>query len=336
MRGAERRHIAPRSQATSGDAAVPEVSVVIPTYRRADHIERAVRCALGQRDVDLEVLVVVDGARDDTAERVAAIADPRVRSLVLDHNQGVATARNRGAAAARGPWLSFLDDDDYWAPERTRALLDAGGSAALVTAGTIDVEPTGRVLQFSTPPPAANIRWSLFTSNAIGGPSSAIVRRSVFEAVGGFDPSFEVLADWDLWLRVLRDHEAAVASGMLHGYVVHPAAMHVQRTDAALTEYRRLQERHRREGRTGDPDFMDGIYLRWIADTHKRAGRRQQAFALSRTLFAADRSGTDLRRMATLTLPPRVAAWLRARRDRPQPLPPWLAGLRSPAAADET
>jgi len=303
----------------------PRVSVVIPTHTRARYIERAVRCALGQTGVELEVIVVVDGITDDTEQRVARIGDPRVRTVVLPSNRGVATARNLGAAEARAPWLSFLDDDDHWAPERTAAMLAVAGDAGLVTAGTIDVEPSGRILQYSVPPPAANVRWSLFTSNAIGGPSSAIVRRDAFEAAGGFDPSFEVLADWDLWLRILRDHDAAVAPGMLHGYVVHLEAMHVQRADEALEEFRRLQQRHRRDGRADDPDFTDEVYLRGIAEAHKRAGRRREAAQLSLRLFRDHRGWEDLRRLATLVLGPRQrVAVQRARGQLREPLPPWL------------
>jgi glycosyltransferase involved in cell wall biosynthesis len=305
---------------------VPDISVVIPTHARAAVIERAVHCALGQTGVDLEVIVVVDGVVDDTRERVEAIGDPRVRTCVLERNQGVANARNHGAGQARAPWLSFLDDDDVWAPGRTRALLDHAGDAGLVTAGTIDVEPSGRVLDRVLPPPGAALRAALFASNAVGGPSSAIVRRSAFEAVGGFDPTFAVLADWDLWLRVLRDHEAAVAPGLLHGYVVHPDAMHLQRTDEALAEFRRLQARHRVAARPGDPDFVDGVYLRWIADVHKRAGRRSEALGMSLRLLARERRWRDLRRALSLALGPRQRRRLeRVRPPRHGEAPGWLA-----------
>jgi glycosyltransferase involved in cell wall biosynthesis len=282
----------------------PEVSVVIPTHARAAAIERAVRCALGQTGVDLEVVVVVDGVVDDTADLVAAIGDPRVRTLVLEDNQGVATARNRGAALATARWLSFLDDDDSWAPQRTRALLDAAGDAGIVTAGTISVEPGGRILYRGMP------GTDLRSANVIGGPSSAIVRRDAFNAAGGFDPAFAVLADWDLWLRVARDHPIAVAPGVLHGYVVHPASMHVRRTAAAEEEFARLRARH------GPLDEV--VHLRWLADAQRRAGARGSAVRTALRALAAGRTWADARRVVG------IATGVRGRGPGGPP-PEWLA-----------
>jgi glycosyltransferase involved in cell wall biosynthesis len=98
---------------------VPLVSVVLPTFDRADVIGRAVRSALAQWHQDLELLVVDDGSRDGTVERLRGM-DPRLRVL-RQENAGVAAARNHGIREAKGSLIAFLDSDDEW-PEHHLAL----------------------------------------------------------------------------------------------------------------------------------------------------------------------------------------------------------------------
>jgi glycosyltransferase involved in cell wall biosynthesis len=106
------------------DSRSPRFSVVIPTLDRATQVEHAVRSVLAQTDPDFEVIVVDDGSTDDTATRIAAITDPRVR-YVAQERAGAGPARNQGAAVARGRYLTFLDSDDDVVPEWLERLVAA-------------------------------------------------------------------------------------------------------------------------------------------------------------------------------------------------------------------
>jgi glycosyltransferase involved in cell wall biosynthesis len=99
------------------------VTVVIPTYNFGRFIEEAVASVLSQDVRDLEVIVIDDGSTDDTGDRLARIADPRVRRVQLDH-VGVGAARNYGLSVARGRHVAFLDADDRWRPGKLRRQLD--------------------------------------------------------------------------------------------------------------------------------------------------------------------------------------------------------------------
>jgi glycosyltransferase involved in cell wall biosynthesis len=89
------------------------VSVIIPTYNRAHSVVDAIASVLDQRYGDLELIVVDDGSTDDTASRVGAISDRRLR-YVRGRHGGVSAARNLGAQCATGELLAFLDSDDLW------------------------------------------------------------------------------------------------------------------------------------------------------------------------------------------------------------------------------
>jgi glycosyltransferase involved in cell wall biosynthesis len=95
----------------------PKVSVVIPTYNRADKVQKSVESVLAQSLADLEVIVVDDGSSDETAQTLQHAFGDRIR-YYFQPNQGVSVARNRGIEVARGEWVAFLDSDDLWEKDK--------------------------------------------------------------------------------------------------------------------------------------------------------------------------------------------------------------------------
>ncbi|TLN28536.1 glycosyltransferase family 2 protein, partial [bacterium] len=96
---------------------MPRVSVIIPSYNRADMVMDAVNSVLRQTFADWELIVVDDGSQDNTREVIAAVRDERVRYIYQD-NQGLPGARNSGIRAARGEYVAFLDSDDVFLPHK--------------------------------------------------------------------------------------------------------------------------------------------------------------------------------------------------------------------------
>ncbi|MFT8247077.1 glycosyltransferase family 2 protein [Roseomonas sp. BN140053] len=106
----------------------PKVSVVIPAYRTAGTLARAVQSVLRGSEQDFEIIIVEDCSGDDTlavAEDLAGL-DPRIRVIAQPVNGGQSVARNAGIAAAQGRWIATLDADDRYQPERLQVLLEAG------------------------------------------------------------------------------------------------------------------------------------------------------------------------------------------------------------------
>jgi len=95
----------------------PKVSVVIPTYNRAEQVQKSVESVLEQSFTDLEVIVVDDGSSDDTGQTLKNTFGDRIR-YYFQPNQGVSVARNKGIEEAKGEWIAFLDSDDLWEKEK--------------------------------------------------------------------------------------------------------------------------------------------------------------------------------------------------------------------------
>ena len=102
----------------------PEVTTIIPTRDREDWLPRTLVSALGQKDVEAEVIVVDDGSRTPVTTLLGPEGRQRVRVIRHDVPKGPASARNTGIAEARGRWVALLDDDDLWAPAKLRRKLD--------------------------------------------------------------------------------------------------------------------------------------------------------------------------------------------------------------------
>jgi len=102
----------------------PRVSVVIPTYNRADKVRKSVESVLAQSVCDLEVIVVDDGSSDATGRVLRDAFGDRIRYFAQS-NQGPSIARNKGIELARGEWIAFLDSDDFWEKEKLEWQLKA-------------------------------------------------------------------------------------------------------------------------------------------------------------------------------------------------------------------
>jgi glycosyltransferase involved in cell wall biosynthesis len=186
----------------------PRISVITPAYGSADTLPAALRSLLAQDEWRWESIVVDDGSLDGSAELVRGFVqeDSRFR-LIRQPNAGACAARNAGLAVARGTFVLFLDADDWLEPRALSALSDACRSRRRIAAhGSFryakpDSAPT---LWTGGTPGGKSLFSALANSNILSVPSCMMLRRSVLDEVGGFDPSLAHCGDWDLWGRVAR------------------------------------------------------------------------------------------------------------------------------------
>jgi len=250
-------------------------------HNGAPWVREAVDSILAQTFADLEMIVIDDGSTDGTPEALASIRDPRLR-VERRTRQGLTLALNRALELAQAPLLARLDADDLALPERLARqvqFLQAHPDVGLLGTAAREVDPSGRDVAVVRPPVDDDaIRRTLIRANPFVH-SSVIVRRSVLDRAGRYDPGFPVAQDYDLWMRLSRVTRLANL----------PEPLVVRRLTPGRVSAVRDDDRLRAEAR-----------VRWRAV-------RSRAYPWWCAVFV-------LRPLAALALPP---AWRRALRGPP-------------------
>jgi glycosyltransferase involved in cell wall biosynthesis len=204
--------------------------VVIPTFDRLQSATAAVSSVLAQTRADVEVIVVDDGSTDGTADALGAV-DRRVK-VARRPNGGPAAARNTGIRQARAPVIAFLDSDDRWHPrhlEEVLGLLDSNpGSVLACTGGTTRGDDSLKRLAGLTHAAPGVLLGGLLYTSAVG------VRRDALEAVGGFDETFSVTEDSDLWCRLSLEGPFALGNAATVDAVAQSVSLREQGRLAGL------------------------------------------------------------------------------------------------------
>jgi GT2 family glycosyltransferase len=221
----------------------PLVSICIPAFRAERYLPETLNSVRLQAFADWELIVTEDGSEDRTQGIVAAFAATVPQHVVYqrhDVNKGLPATRNTGISAARGEWIALLDSDDLWSCDHLSSAtgLARAGRSDIIHGGSVLFESeTGERLGVRAPSPraVADFPRSLFCGDYVIQPSSALIRRRLWERVGGFDPSFRYVEDREMWLRCARAKAVFAYTGLetcfyrKHGGALtkHAAAMAV-------------------------------------------------------------------------------------------------------------
>jgi glycosyltransferase involved in cell wall biosynthesis len=265
---------------TVSKAALPKVSVVIPTYNRADLLRVAIQSALGQTFPDLEILVVDDGSTDSTPQVVRQVRDPRLIYIRQPHSGLPAVARNTGLRQARGEYIAFLDSDDLWLPEKLALqveYMDEHPEVGLVYANAFTF--TGDPPQSDPGPllrPGGGLTGHVF-EQLYGHPQipnlTVLIRAALVETVGLFDEDERLKAneDYEYWLRIAGRYPIGYIDRPLACYRQHAQGISkasVATNQAKLFLIGRLDHLY--------PDFVARHRkqrARWLARVHYGLGR---------------------------------------------------------------
>lgn len=191
----------------------PSLTVVIPCYNRQDELARALDSLVAQTDGAFDVVVCDDGSTDDIPAVVARYADRlSVTCLSIDNSGGPARPRNLGVAHSKAEWISFLDSDDWWFPDRIAHVRAALNEAVDIVYHRLRKHACDGSADHGKPLPemvghdlnnADPLRTMILHGNPVA-TSGATVRRTVLVESGGFcdDRTLASVEDFDLWLRL--------------------------------------------------------------------------------------------------------------------------------------
>lgn len=240
------------------------VAIVIAARNAASTLDAAIKSIVAQTYSDWEAVIVDDGSSDQTIEIANAWSHRDRRICVKSNNAGgVSSARNLGVTSSYAPWILFLDSDDLIVRHHLTAMMTAalsGPSPGIIYAASARLTPNNRLSRVLTPPSVNHFEhlgfYNCFCTHA------TMIRRSVFEDLGGFDNSLVASEDWDLWQRAARANVAMTGlNDCLAYYRMRPHSLS-RRAPAVFSSAKEVILRARAPDsrvRNPDPAYASGL-----------------------------------------------------------------------------
>ena len=242
----------------------PLVSVCIPAYNNRAYIEATMWSVLAQDYRNLELIVVDDHSSDDTAAIVERIADkdPRVRLVRNEENLGMTGNWNKCLSLCRGDYVKLICADDLLVPKALRLeveAMQAHPGVNLVESDTQLINNENRPSMRYHRYPGSGVKdgkriakSSLIWKNFFGAPCNNLMRRSVLEKVGTFDPDLLYILDFDFWIRIACTGEVYIIHECLNQFRVrndsNTGKLIGKQKKLYEEEHRRLMEKHAKGG----------------------------------------------------------------------------------------
>lgn len=217
---------------------MPLISVIIPVYNGEKTIRETIKSVLSQTFTEFELIVINDGSQDRTLEIVETIQDPRLKVFSYP-NAGQSTSRNRGIALATGEYISFIDADDLWTPDKLEAqvkVLQENPQAAVAYSWTDWIDESSQFLgKGSHITEKGEVFTKLLLNDFVANGSNSLIRHQALVEVGGFDASVTPAEDWDMWLRLAAHYEfvAVPSPHILYRISPNSASFNVWKMEAS-------------------------------------------------------------------------------------------------------
>lgn len=198
-----------------------KVSIVLPTYNGSRYLRASMESCLSQTHTDLELIVIDDCSTDETPQIVRQFKDPRVIYSRNPQNLRLPRSLNVGFKIAQGDFLTWTSDDNEYTPDAIEKMLAclAGAQAEFTYADSWSLdEGTGRKDVVRAPE-----RLDLARQNEVGG--CFLYSRRAYEAVGDYNPHYEMVEDYDYWIRIARRFKTVRTPGPIYLYRYHAASL---------------------------------------------------------------------------------------------------------------
>ena len=231
------------------DMKNPKATVLMPAYNAEAYIREAIESVLSQTFSDFEFLIINDGSQDSTADIVRSFHDPRIVFADNKDNAGVIARLNQGLSLALGEYIARIDSDDVWSDREKLAkqigFLDQNpGYGLLGTLGTAIGKSGEKLFPLDFPLGDADIRKSFLIRNCFIN-CSAVLRKSLLEKSGGYDPSEKHAEDYGLWLRLGNVSKIANLPESMVCYRVTPEGDSLSNNIRSIRNSIMLAKKHR-------------------------------------------------------------------------------------------
>ena len=285
------------------------VDVLIPSYNHAPWIEAAIRSVLAQEDVDVRLLVLDDGSRDESPQLLTRLAQELGFELILRENRGVTSTLIELAGRVRAPYFCSLGSDDIMPPGRLRAQLRelqshpespgcAGQVIVMDAEGNLEAAPLSR---FQRGIPQVDFESLLLGKLELHG-ASVLLRTEHFRAVGGYRPDIGI-EDYPLWLALTHRFGAVrVIPDVACHYRIHGNNLH-QRVDFMYEQIFKSLESYR------DHALFPLALRRWKANWWSELAFSDKRSALKRIFALGSLDFIFIRRLPKLFIPSRCLRW---------------------------
>lgn len=196
---------------------MPKVTIVVPSYNHAKFIGKAIQSVLDQTFHDSELLICDDGSKDNSIQIAKQFIDPWIKFTANSRNMGACYTVNTMIKEASGEYIALLNSDDEWMPDKLEKqirFLDENPNSAAVFTHAITIDEDGNHIKhpfekvFSQPNHTSQewLRYLFTEYNCLCHPS-ILIRRSVYEDVGLYNPLMAALPDFEMWVRICSKYE---------------------------------------------------------------------------------------------------------------------------------
>ena len=224
----------------------PAVTVLMTVYNAGRFLDAAIRSIVTQTFRDWEFIIVDDASTDGSAEVIASWVerDPRIRFFPNPVNKGQTPCLNQGLREARGAWIARQDADDLSLPDRLSRQMAASGKLALLGTNGWMIDADDRTVGLlDAPLSQESITWTSPFLNPFMH-TAVVVRTDVIrDEMGGYDESFRIAQDYDLWTRLVARHPSANLPDRLVCYRHLPTSLSKSGSSTAFAEARRVSRR---------------------------------------------------------------------------------------------
>lgn len=212
----------------------PLVSIIIPTYNRVNLLKRAVHSVLTQTYRNFELIIIDDHSQDSTRDYIRNLNHPKILYYRNPENKGSQYSRNLGLQFAKGEFIAYLDDDDFWFKQKLLLQIQYYfsnqnfSSIGLVYSGYM-VYKDGVAMGSIYPKYEGNLSKKILKQNFIGSPTP-IFKKDCIADSGNFDEHLPTCQDWDMWARIAQHWQIIGVNCILSGYSLHGAQKSLQIT----------------------------------------------------------------------------------------------------------